>query len=490
MKKRANITIASLNMRGTSAPTNNMSLLEKWTLINHTIRKNKIAILAIQETHLDDELAESINRCFGKNFELLYLSDPERPRAIAGVAFVLNKALIPNKESRLHVLAPGQAIMLQIKGPDEKDIKIINVYAPVQAHKQPAFWDDVETKRRAKRLPRPDFLLGDFNITEDLIDRSPPRADNQPATDALRDTRFNWEVYDQWRHAHPNESLYTYRSTQNRTTSLSRLDRIYVAKKLTQMVFEWRAEPSAVPTDHWLVSLKFAPKDAPLIGNGRWTWYLPSLNKKTLIDKVIAKGIELQAKLSSLERGTTTRDESNPQSLWENYKKDIQRTAKESAKKSKYKVASRLKKLEKYRQELTNNPNFDFSKNLRTSENFIAQEIKHLLKVDARNNREDLRATIALHREKIGGIWSAMNKDKKPKDLIRHLKIPSTIPPQYEHSSVRMAELAKSYHDDLQHNAPPTQETQKELHKLNPYLKRSPTPKNYRTHATRPWTDS
>lgn len=78
-KKRANITIASLNMRGSSAPTNNMNVLDKWTMINYTIRTNKIAILALQETHLDDELAGSIKRCFGKNFKLLYLSDPDNP---------------------------------------------------------------------------------------------------------------------------------------------------------------------------------------------------------------------------------------------------------------------------------------------------------------------------------------------------------------------------------------------------------------------------
>jgi hypothetical protein len=117
-RKRANITIASLNMRGSSAPSNNMNVLDKWSMINHTIRKNKIAILALQETHLDDKLAGAIKRCFGKNFDLLYSSDPDNPRTKAGVAFVLNKALIPNREPNMHTLVPGRATMLKIKWPE------------------------------------------------------------------------------------------------------------------------------------------------------------------------------------------------------------------------------------------------------------------------------------------------------------------------------------------------------------------------------------
>jgi exonuclease III len=126
--KRANITIATLNMRGSSAPTSNMNFLKKWTRINYMIRTNKIAILALQETHLDNELAESIKRCFGKNLDLLYSSNPNSPRTKAGVAFILNKALILNREPKIHVLAPGRAIMLKINWPDDNEIKIVNIY--------------------------------------------------------------------------------------------------------------------------------------------------------------------------------------------------------------------------------------------------------------------------------------------------------------------------------------------------------------------------
>jgi hypothetical protein len=51
---KANINIASLNINGYAAPANNMNGIEKWSAIYQMMKENKIAILAVQETHLDN----------------------------------------------------------------------------------------------------------------------------------------------------------------------------------------------------------------------------------------------------------------------------------------------------------------------------------------------------------------------------------------------------------------------------------------------------
>src|SRR5712672_3472992 len=104
MKKKANINIATLNINGASAPTANLTLIDKWARINSTIKQNKLAILAVQETHLDNESVDAIERCFGKSLDLKYSSDPDSPRTKAGVAIVINKALIPINDIHMHVL--------------------------------------------------------------------------------------------------------------------------------------------------------------------------------------------------------------------------------------------------------------------------------------------------------------------------------------------------------------------------------------------------
>lgn len=209
------MTIATLNIDGASAPTANLNLTDKWAKINSTLRENKIAILALQETHLDKENIETITRCFGKSFTLMHFSDPHTPRTKSGVAIAINKALIPVKDIRHHVLVPGHAIMAQLKWPDSNTLSIINIYAPVKKNEQPDFWAAVETERREKHLPQPDFLLGNFNLTEDALDRAPPKYDNRQAANTLRDIRLLWGIQDQWRHAHPNKKQYTYRTVKD-----------------------------------------------------------------------------------------------------------------------------------------------------------------------------------------------------------------------------------------------------------------------------------
>lgn len=81
---------------------------------------------------------------------------------------------------------------------------------------------------------------------------------------------------------------------------------------------------------------------------------------------------------------------------------------------------------------------------------FLTSETTHLHRKLIQTTRYDMNVRKVDHREKPSGIWSAIHKKKKPKDLINRLMIPNTEPPQYERSSKRMVHLARNYHEDLQ----------------------------------------
>ena len=85
-----------------------------------------------------------------------------------------------------------------------------------------------------------------------------------------------------------------------------------------------------------MVSVKYAPKDAPFIGKGRWTLPLQTINDESLIDKVAKRGMIIQEKLDQLERGETNRNENNPQILWDEFKTDIQKIAKNHTNKTRH----------------------------------------------------------------------------------------------------------------------------------------------------------
>jgi len=68
------------------------------------------------------------------------------------------------------------------------------MYVPTNRAVQKPFWEGIDDARRDNNIPRPEFVLGDFNITEDKIDRAPAHLDNKTATDALRKIRLEWEI--------------------------------------------------------------------------------------------------------------------------------------------------------------------------------------------------------------------------------------------------------------------------------------------------------
>ena len=218
--------------------------------------------------------------------EIIFSADPTSPRSMAGVAFVINKRRIAPKEWSVHELIPRRALLLRIKWHESESTSILNIYAPTHKPSHKPFWDQICSRHRAKRLQLPDFMLGDFNVTEDPIDRAPNHPDDQAAVEALREIRTIWDLQDAWQHLNPGTCAYTYRASANGQQIQSRIDRIYIAKRLIPHTFDWAIKQSPIPTDHWMVKVKYAPKDAPYIGKGRWTWPLHLLGNDNLLDVV------------------------------------------------------------------------------------------------------------------------------------------------------------------------------------------------------------
>ena len=81
---------------------------------------------------------------------------------------------------------------------------------------------------------------------------------------------------------------------------------------------------------------------------------------------------------------------------------------------------------------------------------FLTSKLNHPQKKTIQNQKDTIRAQIARHGEKPGGIWSVINRQKKPRDIIPRLQKPNTNLPQYEKSTTQMAKLARDYHKNLQ----------------------------------------
>ncbi|KAG1734855.1 Endonuclease/exonuclease/phosphatase [Suillus occidentalis] len=249
---------------------------------------------------------------------VLNSQDPARPGNSAGIAFVLNKEMVNTTDAKMVVLIPGRAAALSLKWHNEKTITILNIYAPNNHNSHTMFWDTIRQQWTNNNLGELDFMLGDFNITEDPLDRAPARFDNEQAVSALRNFRTSLNLQDTWRHTHPNTRLFTFNSNTN---SLSRLDRIYTSTSHIESVSDWKAHQCQIPTDHNLVSARYAPPGLPHIGKGRWSWPIGILTDTKLLKKIESLGIELQNEIENnhLEENRTI--DNNPQTSWEQFKK-------------------------------------------------------------------------------------------------------------------------------------------------------------------------
>src|SRR5271156_502072 len=457
---RAAIKIATLNMRGKDT--------EKWYNINQNMRDKKIGILALQETHLTDELKDQLHKIFGKRLEIINTIDPEQPNA-RGVAIVLNKEITNTQNIKSTVLISSRAILISIPWHLDQILNILAIYVPNSHSDNEKFWNNIISIWESKNLPKPDIVLGDFNLVEDAIDRIPSHLDNGNAVEALCNLKNKFKIVDGWRHNYPNSKAYTF--LQQATGIQSRIDRIYVTENIMKNSFEWNIETSGILTDHKMVSTKITSPKTPYIGKGRWTMPLTLLKNKHMMNKIQEKTLELEAELNS---NTMLRTNTyNLQTLWKSLKNEIINIARNQAKITIPKLEKEIKDLEEKLKLIQNDPNADEPSKMLDSLQ-IEEEITFLEKKRHQNIRINTEVRNKLEGETISKYWSQINKEKAPRDTINFIKIPQSNPPKYETNSQKMANLAKEYHDSLQStDNPSTQEDYEQkiqdiLNKMSP----------------------
>ncbi|KAG1758320.1 hypothetical protein EDD22DRAFT_784112 [Suillus occidentalis] len=149
------------------------STIPKWLAVQHVMKERKISILCIQETHLTQEHKMQIESLYSRRLQAINSCDSFCPSNSTGVASVLNKKIINTTDTKITEIVPGKALVMSIKWHNNEHITILNIYTLNKPTKHPEFWDLISTTWLEKDLPHLDFMVGDFNLTEDALDRVP-----------------------------------------------------------------------------------------------------------------------------------------------------------------------------------------------------------------------------------------------------------------------------------------------------------------------------
>ncbi|KAJ3751592.1 Endonuclease/exonuclease/phosphatase, partial [Lentinula raphanica] len=452
-KIKGHLKIASINIKGRGADSISHAK-HKWREIYGCMMRNKIAILAVQETHLSQAQVEEINQSwFGKQLLVFNTIDPDHANA-AGTAIVLNKDLVNTNMVKVHDIVPGRTFCLKLPWYQNKTLTILATYAPndsMTSNKQ--FWELLTDKWLKTELPVPDIFMGDHNLVEEGFDRTTGKADNHEATAAFVTFKSLFTMKDGWRKYNPDTREFTHTHWgPNGCATMSRLDRIYLREELIKYSRGWDiSDEIGDITDHKLVLATILTPGLPYQGPGRYTIKPFILENPQLVTEIMDLCIKASQAMDICSSSELRTEEHNPQVIHEQLKADIIKTERAFSRKFVGTAKAKIETLQLKRKNL-----------LKAMTGEGEQDVTEVAKIQSEINKASshLRSTRASNSklkkelEDDGVTKSSVSymKEQKTRDMIMMLRTPDWKPEHetFARRSDEMAEVARIYHASTQ----------------------------------------
>jgi len=347
------------------------------------MREQNIGVLAVQETHLTNKLADQFNTLFGNRLTLLHSPDPTTRNA-RGIAIILNKKIVNTSDLKPTKIVPGRAILVSIPWQDNQRLQILAIYSQNIPKEVRTFWKTINNTINGNPSLAPNIMLGDFNLVEDAIDRLPSKADDAQTVETLRNFKNKHNLIDGWRKANPEEKGYSWARESDGTQS--RLDRIYVNEEFFNDCKDWEINPAPIPTDHDIVSAKISTPSTPVIGKGRWAIPTRIFKNKKLKREIQELAIKLEDNIANIHTRTTRQ---NPQTLLKDFKLKIIKTTRNFKRKTQPIITTKIQKISETLHKTRNNPSIPVDK-IRIITAKLKKDIQCLLKESHHYNRDKL----------------------------------------------------------------------------------------------------
>ncbi|KAH9852797.1 Endonuclease/exonuclease/phosphatase, partial [Lenzites betulinus] len=432
----------------------------KWKTMYQMIKKTGLGILLLQETHLTEQRKDDIKRMFKGRIKILYSAHPDAPTRKEGVAIVLNKSQVNANGAVPTVIVPGRALQVSLCAHGNDPFRVLCIYAPTSdgVDERRDFFKKVrEYYETHPTVQKPHLIAGDFNNTEDVIDRLPV-ADPDASLGDLDDLKsaLGLMIADGWRMTHPATRSYTFHRGSGNEATCSRLDRIYVTPDVFARAREWDIIAPGVRTDHNLVTVQVTMTDAPRVGPGRPVFPLHLLRDKKLTKNMKDAGLRAIAQLEGLCNGTERTDAHNPQTVLYNLKKEWMSSARAREKETVPKLLAEIRQLEQEKARLAREREITESEETRAA-NMVALN-KQIVDLKVRQihlRQQNGRARHRLDGERPTRYWMTLNKPSAPRELIHAFQRENESgaaerPRLYESDALKMAEMAREHHENLQ----------------------------------------
>ncbi|KAJ3968099.1 hypothetical protein EV361DRAFT_806164, partial [Lentinula raphanica] len=457
----ASIKIAALNIRGHGV-VNPEHAENKWQHMRQIMQQRRIGIMVVGEAHLDSQRRDDIERIHGASLRILFSRKQDTQNA-AGIAFVLNKNITNTDGIQTYEVVAGHALLMEVNWHNDEKLSILGIYAPnANMNENASFWEQIKVFfERNPRIRKPDLMLGDCNVVEEMIDRLPMRNDATNAVDTLDNLKTFLHLEDGWRNTYPSSLKYTFmRTAQDQTKHHARLDRIYNKTDIRENLFEWKIETPGIKTDHDMVSVRLTSESAPRIGKGRWVMPHHIIYDKKVRDFLNTEGLKLEERISELEDQEW--DPSvNAQTEWAKFQQEFIKLTRTRSRIMIPKLDQEIRNTESRIDEIGNDPQLGEDERM-ISTTMLKEKLAMLEQQRHRSTRAMTKARNAIYGETVSRYWFLQNKSKAPRQLLRRLEtMPADQLPMgndgqqqpvtvYETHSQRMANMMRDHHSKIQ----------------------------------------
>ena len=324
------LNISSININGFRSKY-------KHQLIKQFIDQNKIDILLLQETFVDNLcLAKSIEQTVDLENKIIWNFGKADS---CGVAILLIRDNI--KIEKFHSDFYGRVIRLDFATDGYENFRIVNTYCPSESAERLEFLSSFSQHLSgAKNV----IIGGDFNF---IMDPNLDKLGGNPKKGTIGSKSFkalveHFGLVDCFRHLHPNKKNVTWTRSNVATGNDSsnydqigtRIDRFYISKLICNSITSFETLPCAC-SDHSFIQITLAANSGIDIGKSYWKF-----NDQLLDDCNFVRSFELFWQL-------LTRDKNVTLEWWDDVKNQIKMFCIDYSKSKNKKQFGELKHLKK-----------------------------------------------------------------------------------------------------------------------------------------------
>jgi endonuclease/exonuclease/phosphatase family metal-dependent hydrolase len=436
INKKRGIRIATLNIKG----RNNKYRGSKWPTVVTLMRKQRIAIMGLQETHLNNEEAEKLRKMCPK----IEIISNGISTAKEGVAFVINKEMA-NKMTWSHTpIIEGRASRLTVEIEGDRGLDIVLIYAPNSDNEKIRFFSELKEKLSHEENMNNIIIMGDFNCVEHELDRFPHRGDDKRVTQSWIEIKKKYKLVDGWRIHNELNKGYTYIQSEN--NSMSRIDRIYMNNEIYPYGYNWEHVSSAQLSDHDLAIADILKEKLPYIGKGLWR-----MNIDDIEDAITRKTTSLLLERAESEMKILVKENKGGiQELWMETKEEIRELVNNARIERKHDLAKNKKQLKKEIHEKLKAINRETQEtNERNQEELVSlkEKLAKTIRKELHKLQKSTRARYRSKGEKYTKYWFKINKEKVDDNIILALqKKNGTLTDKTK----EMMKIALEHHEELQ----------------------------------------